>query len=94
MGEVLVLEGAEVAAQRLNVVNVELFDDLGGEVFQVHAGKLGIAIAISRGVDVRPKRVRGHGNAVARRAWEFNVRLGIGKSVVTDSGESTASNEG
>ena len=93
MGEVLVLEGAEIAAQRLNIVNVKLFDDLGGEVFQVHARKFGIAIAISRGVDVSPKRVRGHGNAVAWRTWEFNVRLGVGRRVVIASGESTASSE-
>ncbi len=83
-----------MSAQRLDVVNVKFFNDLGGEVFQVHAGQLGIAVAIARGVDVRPKRVRGHSDAIARRGWEINVRLGVGKGGVTDSGKNTARSEG
>jgi hypothetical protein len=62
-----------MAAVRLNVVNIEFCDDMSREFEEVHSRKGGIAIAIVGAQNVRAKRIRRDGNALARMGGENNA---------------------
>ncbi len=73
-----------MAAVRLNVVNVEFRDDVGREFEKIHSGKSGVAIAIVGAQDVRAKRIRRDGDALARMRGENNVWFELGIRQGTD----------
>lgn len=62
-----------MAAVWLNVVNVEFSDDMGWEFEEIHSRKAGIAVAIVGAQNVRAKRIRRDGDALARVGGENDV---------------------
>src|SRR5207237_6079497 len=62
----------------LNIVNIEFLHHMRRELSEVHPGQLGIALAISRRIDVSAKRIRRHSDPVARSRRKINVRLWTG----------------
>src|SRR6266853_777661 len=71
----------EVTAQRLKVVNVEFFDDVGGKIFQIHAGLRLVTILVVGTLEISAKRPGRDCNPFAHGSGKFNVRsarMGVG----------------
>src|SRR5271157_1952353 len=82
--EIVWLQGGEMTAVRLNVVNIEFRNDVGREFEQVHSGKSGVAIAVVGAQNVRAKRIRRDGDTLARMRGEYNVWFELGIRQGTD----------
>src|SRR5271168_4450699 len=76
--EIVRLQRCEVAAMRLNVMNVKFRDDMSWKFEEVHSGKAAIAVAIVRANDVRAKWVRRDGDALAGVGGKRNMWFGTG----------------